>query len=99
MPTAITSSTIAILIATITVVTRDDSLIPRISTPVITATMNIAGWLTVAVSPAIHPHEKKPRGVWPGGAPPGNRGGGGVAGAPGRGVGAAAPPGAPRGGP
>jgi hypothetical protein len=35
------------------VVTRDESLIPRIRTPVITRTMRIAGMLTVAVSPAI----------------------------------------------
>jgi hypothetical protein len=53
MPTAITISTIASLITTITVVTRDDSLIPRMSTPVMSSAMTIAGMVTVAVSPAI----------------------------------------------
>ena len=53
MPTPMTSSTIAILMATMTEVTRDDSLMPRISTPVIRRAMTIAGMFTVAVSPAI----------------------------------------------
>ena len=45
--------TIRILIATITFVTRDDSLMPSTSTPVMTRAMTMAGMLTVASSPAI----------------------------------------------
>src|SRR3954469_14321819 len=61
MPTTMTISTMATLIATMTEVTRDDSLIPRMSTQVITATMNIAGMLNFAVSPAIDSGRGLPR--------------------------------------
>jgi hypothetical protein len=44
-----------------TVVTREDSLIPRISTPVITSAITIAGMFTVAVSPAIDVGSGMPR--------------------------------------
>jgi hypothetical protein len=49
------------LIATITVVTREDSLMPSISTPVMTATMKMAGMLNVASSPAIDEGSGMPR--------------------------------------
>jgi hypothetical protein len=42
-------------------VTREDSLIPRIRTPVITRAMTIAGMFTVAVSPAIDVGSGMPR--------------------------------------
>jgi hypothetical protein len=47
--------------ATITEVTRDDSLMPRISTPVISSAMTIAGMLKRAVSPAIDSGSGMPR--------------------------------------
>jgi hypothetical protein len=56
-----TSSTIATLIATMTEVTRDESLMPRTSTVVISSTMNTAGMLTVASSPAIEVGSGMPR--------------------------------------
>ena len=61
MPTAITSSTITSLIATMTEVTREDSLMPSIRTPVISSAMKMAGMLTVAVSPAIEVGSGMPR--------------------------------------
>ena len=61
MPTAMTSSTIATLIATITDVTREESLIPRTSTVVISRTMTTAGMLKVASSPAIEVGSGMPR--------------------------------------
>jgi hypothetical protein len=42
-------------------VTREESLMPRMSTPVITSAMKIAGMLTVAVSPAIDVGSGMPR--------------------------------------
>jgi hypothetical protein len=51
-PTTMMSRTIASLMATITAVTRDDSLMPSTSTAVMARAMRIAGMLNRAVSPA-----------------------------------------------
>src|SRR3954454_3981517 len=49
------------LIATMTAVTRDESLIPSTRTPAMINAMAIAGMLTVAVSPAIDDGSGTPR--------------------------------------